>query len=152
MLPQFYTGASKSLRIKLARQEPAVTGVIFKHLTVHETLKPCLTPSPIPALDSGRLRRRRSFSPGMVVTGFLRLVPEVTPDTSSSRISRGSCSEHRGPAPRTGVTGGCHRAPKGSWGRRGTTPSPGTARSRRPPPANLRQLAPASPFLPGASG
>lgn len=135
VLPQFYTGASKSLRIKPARQEPAVSGVIFKHLTVHQTLKSCLAPSSIPALGSGRLRRRRSFPPGMVVMGFLRLLPGVTPATSSSRI----CSEHRAPAPHTHWGDRrCHRAPKGSWGRKGTNPRGHSSQTGPPPAARSR--------------
>lgn len=134
MLPQFYTGASKSSRIKPARQEPAVTGVIFKHLTVHETLKSCLAPSSIPARSSGGLRRRRSLLfPRQGGNGICPAAPRRHPRYLQQQDLGRTGSEHRGTAPHThthtGLTGGGHRALKGSWGRRGTNP-PGTARSR----------------------
>lgn len=71
------------------------------------------------------------FSPGRVVMGFVRLLPGVTPGTCSSSIWGGPArSTEEQLHTHTGLTGGGHRAPKGSWGRKGINRPPGTARSR----------------------
>lgn len=141
MLPQFYTGASKSSRIKPARQEPAVTGVIFKHLTVHETLKSCLAPSSIPARSSGRLRRRRSLLfPRQGGNGICPAAPRRHPRYLQQQHLGGTGSEHRGTAPHT------HRAD-----RRGSPSPEGLVGEERHKPSRAQPAAVATSCKPPAA-
>lgn len=104
VLPQFYRGASKSLRIKPARQEPAVSGVIFKHLTVHETLRSCLAPSSIPPKE-------------------VQLFPRHGGDGISPAAPRGHrCLQQQDPAGTRWEQRAS--APHTHWGDRSVSPSP----------------------------